>query len=108
MTAWKDLEYVPNKWESEGIEFVPLETLIGATLQVEDFETFESPMYGPGVRILLSDDSGVKKHTMTYGGVIVKAFKERADRVNALIEAKEPVSFKMVTSQTGRKYISFA
>ena len=104
MSKWNELEKMSNEWEKMGIPYVTCESLIGVPYFVEEYELFNSALYGPGVRILLSD--GQKKvYTSTFASIVVKGFSENETLVNQLIKDKEPIKFVLRKSMSGRSYL---
>lgn len=105
--TWASLVKEQSEWEKLGYEKVPMEQVIGKTLLVCEYELFDSPNYEQGVRILLSDTEGNKKFVVSFGTVIVRAFKEHPEEVKALIDNKVPLTIVEGIAAGGRKFHTF-
>lgn len=105
--TWASLVQVNSEWEKLGYEKVEMSHVLGKTLVVCEYELFDSPNYEQGVRILLSDSEGNKKFIVTFGSVIVRAFKEHPEEVKALIENKVPLTIVEGMAGGGRKFYTF-
>ena len=108
MVVWSDLLYAYNKWDESGYERIEMEKILDKPFIVEKYELFESTTYGPGIRILLSDDLKVKRDVVTFSTVIVNAFEEHQDKVAELIKQRVPMKIVLKTLPNGRKMYTFA
>lgn len=105
--TWASLVQEKSEWEKLGYEKVDMSQVIGKNLLVCEYELFDSQNYEQGLRLLLSDADGNKKFVVTFGSVVVRAFKEHPEEVKALIDNKVPLTIVEGKTGEGRKFYTF-
>lgn len=107
MVTWADLASDGNRTKWEGVERIPIESVLGKNFLVLDYELFDTGVSDQGIRILLGAEDGAKRYIITYGQIIVEAFKKHPEKVKELIDKKIPMCIIERSSSGGFKYYAF-